>query len=153
MYEIRKKENIYNLESDIGKLMMARFKNKCGIIYCVARKECEKLAETLKRNYNVKCEYYHADMNYKRRQEIQRQWMSDEIQVIIATIAFGMGINKQDVRFVIHAKLPKNLEGYVQECGRAGRDQEKAECILYYSYGDRSGQDYHIGRSNPKLKE
>ena len=121
-----------NIETDISKLIKTRFKQKCGIIYCLTRKECEKLAEILKRNYGIKCDFYHGDLPYSRRQEIQKNWMENEIQVIIATIAFGMGINKKDVRFVIHAAAPKSLEGYVQECGRAGRDGEKSECILYY---------------------
>ena len=143
-YEIRNKKSVKNIETDISALIKTRFKSKCGIIYCLTRKECERLAELLKRNYGVKCDFYHADINYSKRQEIQQKWMDNEIQVIIATIAFGMGINKKDVRFVIHAAAPKSLEGYAQECGRAGRDGQKSECILYYQYGDRKTQDFLI---------
>ena len=129
-------------------MLKTRFRGKCGIIYCISRKDCEKLAENLKRNHGVKCDFYHADLPYSRRQDIQRDWMNNDIQVIIATIAFGMGINKRDVRFVIHYSMPKSLEGYVQECGRAGRDQKKAECILYYSYGDRKLMDFFIANGS-----
>ena len=111
-----------SIDSDLVNLLKTRFKNKSGIIYCVSRKDCEKLAETLKRNHNVAADFYHAELPYRQRQDIQSRWMKDEIQVIIATIAFGMGINKKDVRFVIHYSIPKSLEGYVQECGRSGRD-------------------------------
>ena len=121
-YEIRNKKQIKNMQKDMANLIKTRFKQKCGIVYCLTRKECETTAEVLKRNHGVKCDYYHGDLAYTKRQEIQAAWMENDIQVIIATIAFGMGINKRDVRFVIHAAAPKSLEGYVQECGRAGRD-------------------------------
>ena len=158
-YEIRRKQDIKNTDADISQLLKTRFKKKCGIIYCISRKDCEKLAEVLKRNYKIKCDFYHAELDYAKRVEIQQKWMSDEIQVIIATIAFGMGINKKDVRFVIHYAIPKSLEGYVQECGRSGRDSFKAECILYYAYSDRKRNDYFIltncdntkGRKNENL--
>lgn len=119
-----------------------RFKNKCGIIYCISRKNCEQLCDKLKSKYNIKCDFYHADLDRNTRQMVQAKWMNDEIQIIIATIAFGMGINKKDVRFVIHYSMPKSLEGYMQECGRAGRDGRFAQCILYYQYSDRGIYDF-----------
>ena len=103
-------------------MLRSRFRNKTGIIYCISRKECEKLSEILKRTYGIKCDYYHSELPYEKRKVIQERWMKDEIQIIIATIAFGMGINKKDVRFVIHYSMPMSLEGYSQECGRSGRD-------------------------------
>ena len=106
----------------MAQLLNSRFRGKCGIIYCVSRKDCERVSETLKRSYKVRCDYYHAELPYNKRQDIQNRWMKNEIQVIIATIAFGMGINKRDVRFVIHYGIPRSLEGYAQECGRGGRD-------------------------------
>ena len=151
-YEIRHKKKLKNVDGDISNLLKTRFKNKCGIIYCISRKDCEKLAETLKRNYNIKCDYYHAEMTYKKRQEVQSNWMQGEILVIVATIAFGMGINKRDVRFVIHYAIPKSLEGYVQECGRSGRDSLQAECILYYSYNDRKRNDFFICNNTDNTK-
>lgn len=132
------------MNDDLVQMLRTRFRGKSGIIYCISRKECEKLAETLAKNYHIKCDYYHAELSYNRRKEVQDRWMKNDIQIIIATIAFGMGINKKDVRYVIHYSMPKSLEGYVQECGRAGRDQQKAECILYYTYGDRKRNDFFI---------
>ena len=125
-------------------MLRTRFKGKSGIIYCLSRKDCEHLSERLQIDHKIKCDYYHAELDYPKRSEIQAKWMKDEIQVIIATIAFGMGINKKDVRFVIHYTMPKSLEGYSQECGRAGRDGKDAECILYYSYQDRTKYDWFI---------
>eukprot|EP00347_Sterkiella_histriomuscorum_P002099 403369477 len=152
LYEIRDKKQFKNVTEDIVNMLRTRFKGKCGIIYCISRKECQKLSEILKRNYHIKCDYYHAEVSYNQRKDIQERWMKNEIQIIIATIAFGMGINKKDVRFVIHYSMPKSLEGYVQECGRAGRDQNKSECILYYQYGDRKRNDFFILTNNDNTR-
>lgn len=143
-YEIRLKKNLKNVDQDLSDLLKTRFKDRSGIIYCVSRKNCENLAHTLKKKFKISCDHYHAEMKIEDRNAVQASWMKDEIQVIIATIAFGMGINKRDVRFVIHYSIPKSLEGYVQECGRGGRDGKRAECILYYTYSDRKLYDYFI---------
>ena len=111
-YEIRHKKEITDIEKDVLIMLRTRFKGMTGIIYCNSRKDCEKLSETLKRNCKINCAYYHADLSFERRSEVQKGWMEDEIQVIVATIAFGMGIDKRYVRFVIHYSLPKSLESY-----------------------------------------
>lgn len=107
-----------------------------GIIYCLSRRECDTMAETLQ-NDGLAALAYHAGLSDSARDEVQHKWINqDGCQVICATIAFGMGIDKPDVRFVIHASLPKSVEGYYQESGRAGRDGEISHCILFYAYHD-----------------
>nr|XP_027810919.1 Bloom syndrome protein isoform X2 [Marmota flaviventris] len=107
-----------------------------GIIYCLSRRECDTMADTLQKN-GLAALAYHAGLSDSARDEVQHKWINqDGCQVICATIAFGMGIDKPDVRFVIHASLPKSVEGYYQESGRAGRDGEISHCLLFYTYHD-----------------
>ncbi|XP_054998689.1 recQ-like DNA helicase BLM [Sorex araneus] len=107
-----------------------------GIIYCLSRRECDTVADTLQRD-GLAALAYHAGLSDSARDEVQHKWVNqDGCQVICATVAFGMGIDKPDVRFVIHASLPKSVEGYYQESGRAGRDGEISDCLLFYTYHD-----------------
>src|SRR5947207_6062887 len=109
--------------------------NESGIVYCASRKTTEALAEKLTKD-GIKALPYHAGMEPRERTRSQEAFLRDDAHVITATIAFGMGINKPNVRFVIHYDLPKNIEGYYQETGRAGRDGLPSECVLLFSVGD-----------------
>ncbi|XP_075063607.1 recQ-like DNA helicase BLM [Mixophyes fleayi] len=110
--------------------------NESGIIYCLSRHECDTVADTLQKE-GLAALAYHAGLSDSNRDYVQQKWINqDGCQVICATIAFGMGIDKPDVRYVIHATLPKSVEGYYQESGRAGRDGEMSHCLLFYSYND-----------------
>ena len=131
-YEVRNKNK--DVDKEIIKFIKAQ-KDKSGIIYCLSLKKVEELAETLQVN-GISALAYHAGMEGSVRTENQDKFLMEKVQVIVATIAFGMGIDKPDVRYVIHYDMPKSLEGYYQETGRGGRDGGEGQCIAFYAYKD-----------------
>ena len=138
---------VYPKSDSLALLMslLQKRRDQSAIIYCFSRRETEELADGLnKRGYRSRP--YHAGLDAETRRQTQEDFVRDRIPIIVATIAFGMGIDKPDVRLVVHNSLPKSLEGYYQETGRAGRDGLPSECVLFFAYGDKARQDYFINQ-------
>ncbi|CUM45662.1 uncharacterized protein AC631_01567 [Debaryomyces fabryi] len=149
-YEIKWKTS--NTLEWIKNYILTKQMNKTGIIYCHSKQSCEQTSEKLN-EWGVNASYYHAGLSPTDRFEIQNKWQQNKLQIICATIAFGMGIDKPDVRYVIHLFIPRTLEGYYQETGRAGRDGAYSECIMFYSYKDARSLQNMIQRDEELDRE
>jgi RecQ family ATP-dependent DNA helicase len=135
-YEVR--PFVKDMVGVMAKIIHEEFHGKSGIIYCLSRNDCENVARELIRKHRISALHYHAGMEKEEKIDIQRKWQLGTAKVVVATIAFGMGIDKANVRFVFHYTLPKSMEGYYQETGRAGRDGKPSTCIMFYTYRDKA---------------
>ncbi|KAL6072093.1 DNA helicase, variant 2 [Balamuthia mandrillaris] len=150
-YEVRFKELTTYVYEDISTFIATQPPGS-GIVYCHRRETCEDVARRL-RSAQIKAEPYHAGLKDTERRTVQSKWASGEVDVMVATIAFGMGIDKPDVRYVIHFNLPKNLEGFYQESGRGGRDGQPAKSLLYYSQQDESLNNFLLEKEFERQRQ
>ncbi|KAK9525390.1 hypothetical protein VZT92_016103 [Zoarces viviparus] len=135
-YEVRVKDSNYDASiSDVASLIKSRYKDQSGIVYVFSQKDAESVSSALQKS-DILAFPYHSHMDPGDKSRVHRKWTSNKIQVVVATVAFGMGIDKPDVRFVIHHTISKSIENYYQESGRAGRDDAQADCILYFGFSD-----------------
>ncbi|XP_072000856.1 ATP-dependent DNA helicase Q1-like isoform X2 [Engystomops pustulosus] len=135
-YEVRPKpSSSSDFIEDVVKLINGRYKGQSGIVYCFSQKDSEQVTMSLQK-LGVGAGTYHANMEARDKSRVHAHWTQNKIQVVVATVAFGMGIDKPDVRFVIHHTMSKSMENYYQESGRAGRDDHRADCIVYWGFGD-----------------
>ncbi|KAL8274532.1 hypothetical protein Esti_001553 [Eimeria stiedai] len=139
-YEVLPKQRLRAVQQ-VVELIMQNFRGLCGIVYCLSQRDCERVAEGLE-DAGISAAYYHAKLNSDKREHVQRSWMENRYKVIVATLAFGMGVNKKDVRFVIHTAMPKSLENFYQASDRTSWDGEEARCILLYDYHDKQRQTF-----------
>ncbi|XP_025805608.1 ATP-dependent DNA helicase Q-like 3 isoform X2 [Panicum hallii] len=150
-YEVRYKDLLDDVYSDISNLLKSSG-NVCSIIYCLERAACDDLSMHLSQQ-GVSSAAYHAGLNSKVRSSVLDDWLSSRTQVVVATVAFGMGIDRQDVRIVCHFNLPKSMESFYQESGRAGRDQQPSRSVLYYGLDDRRKMEFILRNTKTKKSQ
>lgn len=146
-FEIRDKTLYSNPLKNLAQFIKSSYPNSSGIIYCASRKACESISQKLKIDYGFSAEYFHSLLSDLKKKDIQEKFMNEKIKVLVATIAFGMGINKTNIRYVVHFTLPKSFENYYQEIGRAGRDGIKSHVILYFNPNERKTLDFLLAKS------
>ena len=132
--------------------LLRKWRGQSAIIYCFSRRETEQLADDLTAQ-GFPARPYHAGLDNEKRRQTQDDFIRDRASIIVATIAFGMGIDKPDIRLVVHNSLPRSLEGYYQETGRAGRDGLPSDCVLFYSFADKAKQDYFINQMEDEAEQ